>query len=88
MTITLRPWKIEDAENLVKYANNPNVASFLTNSFPVENAKSFIEMASQEVPTRVFAIDLNEEAIGSIGLHLQSDIMIKNAELGYFVGEA
>jgi RimJ/RimL family protein N-acetyltransferase len=92
MNISLRPWKIEDAENLVKYANNPNVASFLNNSFPnpytVENAKSFIEMASQEVPTRVFAINLNGEAIGSIGLHLQSDIMIKNVELGYFVGEA
>ena len=30
---------------------------------------------------------MNGEAVGSIGLHPQSDIMEKNLELGYFLGE-
>lgn len=87
----LRPWTIEDAENLAKYANNPKVAQFLTNAFPhpytIENAKSFIEMVSLQDPTSIFAIDLDGEAVGSIGLHAQTDIMCKNMELGYFLGE-
>ncbi|HLP63754.1 GNAT family N-acetyltransferase [Flavobacterium sp.] len=87
----LRPWKIEDAENLANYANNPKVAQCLTNAFPhpytIENAKSFIEMVSNQNPTAIFAIDIDDEALGSIGLHAQTDIMCKNMELGYFLGE-
>ncbi len=91
MLFKLRPWQIDDAENLAKYANNPNVAKFLTNGFPhpynIENAKSFIEMVKEHNPTQVFAIEVNKEAVGSISLHPQSDIMEKNLELGYFLGE-
>lgn len=89
--MNLRPWTLSDAENLAKYANNPNVARFLTNAFPhpytIENAQSFIEMVSAQNPTSVFAIEIDGEAVGSIGLHAQSDIMCKNMELGYFLGE-
>ncbi|MBL7885181.1 MAG: GNAT family N-acetyltransferase [Flavobacterium sp.] len=89
--MNLRPWTLSDAENLTKYANNPNVARFLTNAFPhpytIENAQSFIEMVSAQNPTSVFAIEIDGEAVGSIGLHAQSDIMCKNMELGYFLGE-
>lgn len=89
--MTLRPWKLSDADNLVKYANNPNIARFLTNAFPHpytrENAEAFIQMVSAQNPIQVFAIEVNGEAIGSIGLHPQPDIMCKNLEMGYFVGE-
>jgi RimJ/RimL family protein N-acetyltransferase len=91
MTFHLRPWRSSDAESLAKYANNPNIAQFLTNGFPhpytLENANAFIEMVSQHHPTQVFAITINDEAVGSIGLHPQTDIMEKNIELGYFLGE-
>ena len=30
----LRPWQIADLENLVQYANNPNISKNLTNGFP------------------------------------------------------
>lgn len=87
----LRPWTFEDTENLAKYANNPNVAKYLTNAFPhpytIENAHSFIAMVAAQNPTSVFAIEVDDEAVGSIGLHAQSDIMCKNMELGYFLGE-
>lgn len=91
MTFLLRPWQLSDAESLVKHANNPKIAQFLTDGFPhpytIEHAHSFIQMASQLQPTQIFAIVVDDEAIGSIGLHLQSDIMCKNIELGYFIGE-
>nr|WP_321453258.1 hypothetical protein [uncultured Carboxylicivirga sp.] len=32
--LILRPWKVEDINSLVKYANNWNIAKFLTNQFP------------------------------------------------------
>lgn len=87
----LRPWTLEDTENLAKYANNNNVAKYLTNAFPhpytIENAHSFIAMVAAQNPTSVFAIEVDGEAVGSIGLHAQSDIMCKNMELGYFLGE-
>ncbi len=91
MKFTLRPWQPSDATSLVRYANNPLIAQFLTNGFPhpysLDHAISFIEHVSQQNPTQVFAIDVNGEAIGSIGLYPQSDIMEKNLELGYFLGE-
>ncbi len=91
MKFTLRPWQPSDATSLVRYANNPAIAQFLTNGFPhpysLDHAISFIERVSQQNPTQVFAIDVNGEAVGSIGLHPQSDIMEKNLELGYFLGE-
>jgi RimJ/RimL family protein N-acetyltransferase len=91
MNFILRPWSLEDLNSLVQYANNPNIAKFLTNSFPYpyteENGKAFIEFANKDKPIRIFAIDVNGVAVGGIGIHPQSDIQCKNAELGYWLGE-
>jgi len=87
----LRPWQQTDAESLVKYANNPDIAKNLTDAFPhpytIENAGHFIKMASEKEPVTVFAIEVNKEAAGGIGLHPQHDIQRKNAELGYWLAE-
>jgi [ribosomal protein S5]-alanine N-acetyltransferase len=91
MNFTLRPWKLSDIDSLVKYANNPNIAQFMTDLFPhpytKEKAVTFIEMVSSANPFYVFAIDVNGEAVGGIGIHQQKDIQQKNAELGYWLGE-
>lgn len=91
MKFTLRPWHINDLESLVENANNPNIAKFMTNGFPhpytIENGKAFIAMAKKDVPVHIFAIDVDGKAVGGIGVHLQTDIMCKNAELGYWLGE-
>lgn len=89
---TLRSWRLTDLETLVKYANNPHITNNLSNSFPYpythESGEKFINMVlSIGEPQRIFAIALNDEIIGSIGLHPQSDIMIRNMELGYWVAE-
>ncbi len=91
MKAHLRPWTLDDVDALVKYANNPRVAANLTDGFPhpytKEDAERFITMAMSATPTRIFAIECNNEAVGGIGLHLQEDIYRNNAELGYWLAE-
>lgn len=91
MNFTLRPWNINDLESLVKNANNPNIAKFMTDGFPhpytKEKGISFIEMATKDNPIHIFAIEIDGKSVGGIGIHPQQDIMKKNAELGYWLGE-
>lgn len=91
MNFTLRPWTVDDLESLVKYANNSKIAKNLTDKFPspytIENGKFFIESATKKSPPNILAIDVNNEAVGGIGIHPQSDIHCKNAELGYWLAE-
>ena len=87
----LRPWTLKDMNDLVKYANNYKISDNLTDQFPfpytIENGKNFLEMALSHNPTRIFAIDIQGIACGAIGIHPQSDIMRRNAELGYWLAE-
>ena len=91
MSFTLRPWTMDDIESLTKYANNFEVAKFLIDAFPhpytIEDAKSFITLISNENPVHTFAIDVEGQAVGGIGIHPQADIHRKNAELGYWLAE-
>jgi RimJ/RimL family protein N-acetyltransferase len=92
MNFILRPWSINDLDSLVANANNFNIAKFMTNGFPHPytkgNGKAFIQLATKDDPVHLFAIDVNGQAVGGIGIHPQGDIMRKNAELGYWLGEA
>lgn len=91
MDFTLRPWNNEDLESLVKYANNYKIARFMTDQFPhpytIEKGNAFIEFVTKDSPLHIFAIAIENEAVGGIGLHPQFDIQRKNAELGYWLGE-
>ncbi|MCU0433483.1 MAG: GNAT family N-acetyltransferase [Bacteroidia bacterium] len=90
-TITLRPWRETDLENLLKYANNANIATNLTNGFPHpyprEKGEEMIAKVTKADQPNILAITINDEFIGSIGLHFQQDIFFRNAELGYWVAE-
>ena len=87
----LRKWNEADLNSLVKYANNKNVAKWLTNGFPHpythDDGKAFLSMIEKDSPTKVFAIEMNGEAVGSIGIFPQTDIHEKNAEMGYWLAE-
>jgi [ribosomal protein S5]-alanine N-acetyltransferase len=87
MQYLLRPWQVSDAQSLQHYANNAAIAQFLTDKFPhpysIQDAHSFIAFANKNSPFLIFAIEVNGEAIGGVGLHPQEDIMRKNAMLGY-----
>lgn len=90
-TITLRPWRETDLGNLLKYADNANIATNLTNGFPHpyprEKGEEMIAKVTKVNPPNILAISLNDEFIGSIGLYFQNDIFFRNAELGYWVAE-
>lgn len=87
----LRPWHADDLDSLVEQANNQHIARYMTNMFPHpysrENGLAFIEFANLAEPFRIFAIEINGKAVGGVGIHPQTDIMCKNAELGYWLGE-
>ena len=87
----LRPWRINDVESLVENANDANIAKFMTDMFPhpytKSNAESFISFATKDDPVHIFAIEVDGKAIGGIGIHPQTDVMRKNAELGYWLGQ-
>ncbi len=91
MNFSLRPWTPADLPSLVQYANNANIAKNMTDGFAHpytdEHGRNFIAFATAEDPVRIFAIDVNGEAVGSIGLHPQHDIQRKNMELGYWLAE-
>lgn len=91
MEFKLRKWNSTDVESLMKYANNQKIAANLTDQFPhpykKENAEAFVAMAAKNNPVNIFAIEINGEAAGGIGLHFQTDIYRKNAELGYWIAE-
>lgn len=63
----------------------------MTDSFPFpytrEHALRFIDFAMQSKDSKLFAIEINGEAAGGIGLHAQSDIFRNNMELGYWLAE-
>jgi len=91
MEFNLRPWTIKDLDSLVHYANNKNIARYMTDGFhhpyTVETGKAFIEFATKDNPIHIFAIEINGKASGGIGIHPQHDIQQKNAELGYWLAE-
>lgn len=91
MEIKLRPFHLDDMENLAQSANNSNIARFMTDSFPhpytLTNAKAFIEMATKDEPVHIFAIDIAGKACGGMGVHPMQDIHRKNAEIGYWIAE-
>ena len=91
MNFKLRPFNANDLESLVFYANNQKIASNLTNQFPhpytEEKGRAFIAMAVIDFPHHILAIDIGGKAVGGIGVHPQSDVQCKNAEMGYWIGE-
>jgi len=87
----LRPWKLEDLDNLVRFANNKKIADNLTDAFPHpysrEDGIAFIKNFIGDNPARIFAIEVEGIACGSIGIVLQADVHRKNAEMGYWLAE-
>ncbi len=91
VTFKLRKWRVSDLDSLVKYANNPKIAKFLTNQFPFpytrKDGKRFLKSVVKEDPPKILAIEVDHEAVGAIGVFPQSDIYAKNAEMGYWLAE-
>jgi RimJ/RimL family protein N-acetyltransferase len=89
--VTLRPWKAEDLNVLVRFADNANIAKWLTNTFPHPYTRDdgirFLQNVTAFDPPRVLAICFESMPVGSIGIFPQTDIFSRNAELGYWLAE-
>lgn len=87
----LRPWHEEDTGSLARYANNRKIWLNLRDAFPhpytVSDAREFIQMTRERADVTVFAIEVNGQAVGSIGYHQNSDVERVSAEIGYWLGE-
>ena len=91
MAITIRQWAENDLNNLVTYANNIHVWNNLRNYFPnpytEADGLAWLKKMKDAVPIVNLAIDMDGEAIGGIGLILNTDVYQHSAEIGYWLGE-
>ncbi|MGH7354616.1 MAG: GNAT family N-acetyltransferase [Candidatus Rokuibacteriota bacterium] len=89
---TLRSWREGDAASLARHANNRKVWLNMRDLFPhpytLDDARGWIATGSRAEGLVSWAIVVDGEAIGGIGLVLKSDVDRRTAELGYWLGEA
>ena len=94
MECKIRPWRIEDADDLAEVINNKNIMDNLRDGLPYpytpEDAKEYISamLAADQDKTYAFAITVNDKVIGSIGVFRKDNIHRQTAEMGYYVSEA
>jgi RimJ/RimL family protein N-acetyltransferase len=88
----VRSWRPSDAAAIVKHANNPRIWINLRDRFPspytARDARAFLHAQAAQMPETGFAIDVEGEAVGSVGVMPQIDVERVSAEIGYWLGEA
>ena len=88
----IRPFQPNDRESLVRHANNWRMARNMRDLFPhpytLVEADKWLTISSQQNPVTKFAIAVDGEAVGGIGLTLQEDVYRRSAEIGYWLGES
>lgn len=88
----IRPFDLRDVKSLALHANDARVAATLTDRFPhpygQDDAREWIAFAATQEPRVNFAIAVDGEAVGGIGLMLGQDVYARGAELGYWLGRA
>lgn len=87
----IRPWRKGDEASIVRHANNYKIWRNLRDRFPypytLKDAAYWIELTATETPRTSFAIEVDDHAVGGIGLILRDDIYRCSAEIGYWLGE-
>ena len=87
----LRPWQPADAEALAHHANDATIARYLRDVFPhpytLADAQAYLELvAAPAAPELTLAIEVDNQAAGSISLLFQADVSRRSAEIGYWLG--
>ncbi len=88
----VRVWRRDDRDSLLRHADNANVARYLSLRFPNPYTPAdadawFAFVESQEDPD-AWAIEVDGEAVGGIGLRRGAAEFAHSAELGYWLGQA
>lgn len=93
MECKIRPWRMEDAPSLSEALNNKKIHDNLRDGLPfpytVNDAKEYITamLNCDKDKIYVFAITVDDKAIGSIGVFRQDNIHFRTAEMGYYIAE-
>ncbi len=88
--LILRPWLEDDAEDLYKYASDPDVgpAAGWQPHTSVENSRDIIRDVLSLPNTYAVCLKTDGRAIGSIGFHRKDLAMYDDEyELGYWIGK-
>jgi RimJ/RimL family protein N-acetyltransferase len=88
---TTRPWRLDDAESLAKYANNRKIWLAVRDAFPhpytIDDAHEFLQKKVSGDSAVIFCIEIGGAAVGGIGVHPAQDIHRHTATVGYWPGE-
>lgn len=87
----LRSWYLSDAPAMQRNADNKNVSRFLLDRFPspytMADAEAWIKRWQHQEPIINFAIEIDGEVAGGVGLEFRQDIYRKTPLLGYWLAE-
>jgi ribosomal-protein-alanine N-acetyltransferase len=87
----IRSLREEDAASLAQYANNRRIWLNLRDKFPhpysLDDAQQFIARSNDQPRETVFALEIDSQAAGTIGVLLREDVERGTGELGYWLGE-
>lgn len=87
----VRSWRESDVTSLARHADNRKVWMNLRDAFPspytLADAQSFVLRAQSADPETMFAIAVDGEAVGGIGIVLHEDVERVSAEIGYWLAE-
>ena len=90
--VILRELVLGDAPSLAQHANDRLIWVQLRDLFPhpygEEDAVEFIERIHMQNQPTAFALAVDGQAVGVIGLTIQTDINRRSAEIGYWIGAA
>lgn len=88
----LRPLRLGDADALARHMNDREVWRNLRDRVPhpysAEDARGFLVTVVDVVPQQVWAIDVDGEAAGAIGVHPRDDVYRHTLEIGFWIGRA
>jgi len=87
----LREFRKSDIKLLAGLCNNKkiwdNLRDYIPHPYTEKDAEEFIGFCKNENPQLTFAIEVEGEFAGSIGLVRQKDVYRLSAEIGYWLGE-
>lgn len=88
----LRPWRDSDRAALLRYANDRavwrNLRDLFPNPYTERDADAWLSFAAAEPsPPGLYAIEVDGEAVGTIGLEPGRDIERWCWEVGYWLGQ-
>jgi len=88
---TIRPWRLDDLDSLVRHADNPNVSRYMStlpSPYTRTDGEAWLAITVPEEHPRDFAIEVDGVAVGGIGLRVGEHVYRRSAEFGYWIGEA